>query len=66
MAWKKRDPKHDWRKYLTKEETARIAEIDQDAQKIDANRRLLTTERGRIVNRAINRAKYLISAGAKP
>lgn len=66
MAWKKRTPKHPWRKYLTQEEADRIDSIDADAQKIDADRRALTTERGRIVNRAINRLKYKTSAGAKP
>lgn len=58
MAWKKRDRKHPWRDYLTKDEAARIAAIDRDAQKTDDHRRSLTTERNRIVNRAIQRIRY--------
>jgi hypothetical protein len=58
MPWKKREAKHPWKSYLTKEEAASIEALERDAQKTDAQRRAITVERNRIVNRAIHRAKY--------
>ncbi|MCA6108174.1 hypothetical protein [Bradyrhizobium cenepequi] len=50
----KKEPKWDWRKFLTEEEVAAIAEAD--AAKVRWQE--LNKERSRITNRALQRAKY--------
>lgn len=60
MAWKPQKKRvWPWRDYLTKEEAQEMAEIERKKAQADAIRREIAPRRTAIVNRAINRCKYL-------
>lgn len=58
MAWKPKQPKWDWRKFLTAEEKAALDKADKAKEAWLA----LNHDRASIQNRAIQRAKH--AAGA--
>jgi cell division protein FtsL len=54
MTWQPRQPKWDWRRFLTSEEAKVLREADAAKERW----RKLNAERATITNRAIQRAKY--------
>lgn len=63
MTFKHRERKHDFRKFLTSDESRDLEEIDLEATVVDARRRALTRKRAMIVNRALQRCRH--AAGAR-
>lgn len=56
MSFAKRNPKHQWRLFLTSDEAADLEVLEREAEKIDARRRQITAATTVIRNRCLQRA----------
>jgi hypothetical protein len=57
MAYKRREPKHNWRSFLTAEERQEIETADRAKKDWERRWRKLSVNRARIMNRAIQRSR---------
>jgi len=58
VSFEPRSRKHDYRKSLTSDEARELEQIDREAAAIDSRRRMLSTMRRLIVDRALKRSVY--------